>query len=188
VLTNDTLAGGRLSSYGARNGTEQTSFSSASSPTIQGGVVSLSQDGSFTYNPPPTVDDGYGYSRQFTGLDSFAYTIQSGAVSSMTVVNVSVDVPSTGADFTVTSPGHFYAISGLNGENPVLQLKRGKVYTFQISVSPAHPFAILDAPPGTVTNNNITEGTLTFTVPAAAASYRYRCTSHGFGNVIETVP
>jgi hypothetical protein len=43
-----------------------------------------------------------------------------------------------------------------DGENPVLQLKRGKVYTFQISVSPLHPFAILDALPGTVTNNNIT--------------------------------
>jgi plastocyanin len=186
VLTNDTLAGGRIISFGARTGTEQTSFA-ATAPTTQGGVIFLSPDGSFTYSPPPTIDDGYGYARQFTGLDIFAYVIRSGSVSSTAMVHVTVEVPPTGADFVVTSPGHYYAISGLSGENPVLELKRGRTYTFQIN-TPGHPFAILDAPGGSVTNNNITQGTLTFAVPAGAGSYRYRCTTHAFGNVINTVP
>jgi plastocyanin len=187
VLTNDTLAGGRIVSYGARNGTEQTALS-MSAPTSQGGVITISADGSFSYNTPPTIDDGYGYSLKFAGLDTFFYVIQSGSVKSTAVVNVAVEEPPTDADYAVTSPGHFYAISSRSGENPVLELKRGQTYSFQINVSPAHPFAILDAPPGTVTNNNITSGRLTFSVPAGAGTYRYRCSSHGFGNVINTVP
>ena len=187
VLMNDTLAGGRIASFGARSGNEHTSLGSTTA-TAQGGTIGLNQDGGFTYSPPPTVDDGYGYSRAFTGLDSFLYMIQRGSVFSTALVNVSVEIPSTGADFQVTSPGHYYAISGRPGENPVLELKRGVTYTFEISVSPVHPFAILDAPAGSVANNNITEGTLTFAVPLTAQNYRYRCTTHGFGNVINTVP
>ena len=187
VLTNDTLAGGRIASYGGRTGSEQTTLA-ASAATAQGGSISLSPDGSFTYTPPPTLDDGYGYMRPFLGGDSFLYMIQREAVFATAMVNVAVEVPAGDADFVVTTPGHYYAISGLTGENPVLQLKRGKTYKFEISVSPVHPFAILDAPPGSVTNNNITQGTLTFTVPMTAENYRYRCTTHGFGNGIMTVP
>jgi hypothetical protein len=187
VLTNDTLAGGSIVGFGPRNGTEQTILG-ATSATSSGGVISLGPDGSFLYNPPPTTDDGYGNSRPFLGLDTFSYTIQSGPLSSMAVVNVAVEVPLGEADFVITTPGHYYAISSLTGENPVLRLERGRSYLFQISASPAHPFAILDAPPGNVVNNNITSGTLTFTVPPDARNYRYRCTTHGFGNVTETEP
>ena len=185
VLTNDTLAGGRIVSFGPRTGAEQTSLSTGA-PTIQGGVINLHADGSFDYEPPPTVDDGYGYSRAFRGLDAFQYVIQSGTAISSAAVNITVEDRPTGADFVVTTPGHYYAISGLSGENPALQLQRGRTYTFQIAADPSHPFAILDAPPGTVVNNNITSGTITFTVPATAQNYRYRCTTHGFGNVINT--
>lgn len=187
VLTNDTLAGGRIASFGPKSGTEQTSLT-ATSPTDQGGTISLTQDGSFTYTPPPTLDDGYGNSRSFLGLDSFYYRIQRESVFSTAFVRVSVEVPSAGADYVVTTPGHYYSISGLSGENPVLQLRRGQTYKFLISATPEHPFAILDAPAGSVTNNNITEGIVTVTVPLTAQSYRYRCTTHGFGNVINTVP
>jgi hypothetical protein len=187
VLTNDTLGGGRITGFGARNGTEQTSLG-GTSPTAQGGEISLSQDGGFTYTPPPTVDDGYGYARPFVGLDTFVYTIQLDSVVSKGSVAVTVQNASSDADYVVTSPGHYYAISGLSGENPVLTLTRGRTYVFEISAAPIHPFAILDAPEGSVSNNNITEGTLTFTVPLTATSYRYRCTTHGFGNVINTVP
>jgi hypothetical protein len=38
-----------------------------------------------------------------------------------------------------------------------------------------------------VINNNISSGTITFNVPAAAANYMYRCSIHGFGNTIITV-
>jgi hypothetical protein len=187
ILTNDTLAGARIASFGAATGTEQTSIPGSSS-TAQGGTINLNPDGSFTYRPPETIDDGYGYPRPYLGLDSFLYMIQRDSVLSTALVNVAVEPPGTGADYVFTTPGHYYAISGLSGENPVLELKRGKTYKFQISVSPIHPFAILDAPPGSVTNNNITQGTLTFVVPLTAQNYRYRCTTHGFGNVINTVP
>ena len=187
VLTNDSVIGGRITGFGPRNGNEQTLIG-ASSGTNAGGVISLSADGSFLYTPPPTTDDGYGNSRPFLGVDTFHYTIQSGSVTSAAMVNITVEIPLGDADFVVSTPGHYYAISGLTGENPVLQLKRGQTYRFQVSASPAHPFAILDAPPGNVVNNNITSGTLSFNVPLDARSYRYRCTTHGFGNVIETVP
>jgi hypothetical protein len=186
VLTNDTLAGGRIVSFGATSGTEETVPGSAA--TARGGVIRLGQDGSFTYTPPPTVYDGYGLPLPFTGPDRFLYRIQRDTVFSTAPVNVSVELPPSGADYVITTPGHYYAISGLSGENPALQLTRGRTYTFQINASPVHPFAILDAPPGSVTNNNITQGTLTFAVPLTAASYRYRCTTHLFGNVITTVP
>lgn len=187
VLTNDTLAGGRIVSFGPTTGTEQTSLVTTTR-TARDGTIGLRQDGSFSYSPPPGYDDGYGGSRPFIGSDSFRYVLRSESGTATAVVHITVDIPAPDADFVVTTPGHYYAISGLSGENPVLQLTRGKTYRFRISVAGAHPFAILDAPPGTVTNNNITEGTLTFTVPLSAQSYRYRCTTHDFGNVIRTVP
>ena len=187
VLTNDSLAGARIASFGPRSGEEQATLG-ATAATAQGGLVSLNADGSFTYTPPPSVDDGYGYQRPYLGLDGFSYVIRSGASSSTGAVNVAVEIGSGNADFVVTTPGHYYAISGQTGENPVLVLTRGKTYTFQISASGSHPFAILDAPAGSLTNNNITQGVLTFAVPMTAQNYRYRCTTHGFGNVINTVP
>lgn len=187
VLTNDTLAGGRIVSFGPTTGTEQTSLVTTTR-TVRDGTIALRQDGSFTYTPPPGYDDGYGGSRPFIGSDSFRYVIRSESGSSTAAVTIDVDIQTGGADFVVTTPGHYYAISGLPGENPVLQLTRGKTYKFRILAAGAHPFAILDAPPGSVTNNNITDGTLTFAVPLSAQSYRYRCTTHDFGNVIQTVP
>lgn len=187
VLTNDTLAGGRIVSFGATTGNEQSSLTT-STATARGGTITLRQDGSFTYGTPPAYDDGYGGGRPFLGTDSFRYVIRTETATLTARVNIDVDVRSTDADYVVTTPGHFYAISGLPGENPVLQLTPGRTYRFRISVASVHPFAILDAPPGSVTNNNITEGTLTFAVPADTQNYRYRCTTHEFGNVIQTVP
>jgi hypothetical protein len=90
------------------------------------------------------------------------------------------------ADFNVTSPGSSYTING-GANNPVLTLFRGETYTFAITTSLSHPFSIT-SPPGTTTNNNITSGTITFRVPTNAANYSYRCSIHGFGNTIVTVP
>ena len=90
VLANDTLAGGRIVSFGPKTGTEQTSLAQTA-PTSQGGTVSLAQDGSFLYVPPPPDDDGYGYSRPFSGVDTFAYVIQNGSASSTGMVAVTVD-------------------------------------------------------------------------------------------------
>ena len=87
------------------------------------------------------------------------------------------------ADFTVTSPGFFYAING-NEPNPTLTLVRGRTYTFAVNSSSVHPFEILS--PG-VQNNNIAQGTITYTVPTIASNYNYICSIHGFGAQILTV-
>jgi hypothetical protein len=90
------------------------------------------------------------------------------------------------ADFNVISPGSFYSINGMS-PNPVLTLVRGETYTFAISTASNHPFQIV-SPAGTTTNNNISSGTITFRVPTNAANYRYRCSVHGFGAQIVTIP
>ncbi len=87
------------------------------------------------------------------------------------------------ADFAVTSPGFFYAIN-TNQPNPTLTLVRGRTYTFAINTSFDHPFFINS--PG-VQNNNITQGTITYTVPTVASNYNYFCSIHGFGAQILTV-
>ena len=87
------------------------------------------------------------------------------------------------ADFTVTSPGFFYAING-NQPNPTLTLVRGQTYTFAINTDSVHPFKILS--PGVV-NNNISQGTITYTVPTVASNYNYICSVHFFGAQIITV-
>jgi hypothetical protein len=87
------------------------------------------------------------------------------------------------ADFTVTSPGFFYAING-NQPNPTLTLVRGQTYTFAVNSGPTHPFLINS--PG-VLNNNISQGTITYTVPAAVSNYTYICSIHAFGAQIITV-
>jgi len=87
------------------------------------------------------------------------------------------------ADFTVTSPGFFYDING-NNPNPTVTLVRGQTYTFLVNSSSVHPFEILS--PGVV-NNNISQGTITYTVPTVASNYTYICSIHGFGGQIITV-
>jgi hypothetical protein len=88
------------------------------------------------------------------------------------------------ADFAVTSPGFFYAING-NSPNPTLTLVRGRTYTFAVSAASDHPFFINS--PG-VQNNNVFNGTITYTVPNVASNYIYFCSVHGFGAQIVTVP
>ena len=87
------------------------------------------------------------------------------------------------ADFSVTSPGYYYSINS-KGPNPTLTLVRGKTYTFAINSSAIHPFEIQSSG---VSNNNINQGTLTFTVPNVASNYHYICSIHEFGGVIQTV-
>jgi hypothetical protein len=87
------------------------------------------------------------------------------------------------ADFTITSPGFFYSING-TGPNPTLTLVRGKTYTFAVNAALSHPFLINS--PGVV-NNNVSSGTITYTVPTLASNYTYICSIHGFGGKILTI-
>jgi hypothetical protein len=81
------------------------------------------------------------------------------------------------ADFTVTTPGGQFAFQ-INGVNsPALTLVRGRTYTFAVSTTPGfHPFRIRSTG---VVNNNISSGTMTYTVPLDNANYTYDCTVHG---------
>ena len=91
------------------------------------------------------------------------------------------------ADFSVTTPGGAFAYT-INGEspNPTLVLVRGQTYTFAVSSSSIHPFQITGAPPGSLTGNNTSSGTITFTVPTAEVNYGYECSIHHFGGTIIT--
>lgn len=94
------------------------------------------------------------------------------------------------ADFTVTSPGAYYRINGMQ-QNPTLTLVRGQTYTFDVNTLPGpfgHPFQIL-SPVGTTSNNNISSGTITFRVPTNAVNYSYQCSVHTYitGQIL-TVP
>ncbi|MDB6132276.1 MAG: hypothetical protein JWM59_519 [Verrucomicrobiales bacterium] len=92
------------------------------------------------------------------------------------------------ADFIVTATGgeSDYTINGAGG-SPVLTLVRGRTYTFDITACTCHPLRIDGAPAGSVINNNISNGRLTFNVPLAEADYTYVCSIHFFGNAIHTV-
>jgi len=100
--------------------------------------------------------------------------------------------PPPPADFNVTSPGFFFAINGQE-PNPALTLTRGSNYTFAISTDPSHPFQIVSDLGGTsyddgVVNNNISSGTLTFSVPQNAPdTLFYICSIHFFSGTIRIV-
>jgi len=101
-----------------------------------------------------------------------------GAVCSFITVG-----PAFAADFSVTSPGSSYSING-QGPNPTLTLVRGRTYTFAVNTAFNHPFRINSTG---ATNNNISSGTITYTVPTNAANYAYQCSVHGFGGNINTI-
>lgn len=138
------------------------------------GTLALNADGSFTYAAGSSA-----------ASDSFTYKATNGLRESVPVT-VTVSVTAAAFDFEVTTPnGQFaFKFAGIAQGNPELTLQRGRTYRFRIDTSPGHPFSILGAPEGTVTNNGINVGTLTFVVPNAAATYEYKCLPHDFGNTI----
>ena len=78
-------------------------------------------------------------------------------------------------------------------DNPVLYLRRGETYVFDVNAS-THPFEIRVSSGGAaystgVTNNSVDVGIITFKVPMSApATLYYQCTVHsGMGAVINIV-
>ena len=120
------------------------------------------------------------------------------------VSNYSGSITSAPASLTVRRPPDFnvititptyqatqFAINGQQG-NPTLTLMRGRTYMFSIATGSTHPFEIVTSggvPYNTgVSNNNISSGTLTFTVPETAPNtLRYICSVHFFGGTINIV-
>jgi VCBS repeat-containing protein len=177
VLKNDTLNGAAITSFGQSTGLEQATLG-ASTATAHG-TVTLNADGSFSYTPSST----------FAGNDSFKYVLSNGGTSKGAVT---ITVQSPPVDFHVTTSGFHYRFAEFPGvDDPVLSLQRGHSYVISISTSSIHPLQILSTPsqqpaPG-VTNNDEFNGLIFFTVPSTG-TFRYHCSNHDFGNVINTTP
>jgi hypothetical protein len=109
-------------------------------------------------------------------------------------IGYTVGDPPPAPDFTVTSPGFYYNINAQE-PNPELTLTRGSNYIFEISTDASHPFQIASGPnfgdpaySNGVSNNNISSGRISFTVPMDAPdSLYYVCSFHFFGNVIHII-
>ena len=106
-------------------------------------------------------------------------------------INNQIAQPHVGiaASFNVTGNGSDYIIGntadymGADNSDPVLYLSRGLTYTFVVN-APNHPFRICATQFGPplvtgVTNNDASNGTITFKVPMdAPANLFYYCTIH----------
>jgi hypothetical protein len=82
ALSNDSVIGASVVSYGATTGNEQTSVGIAT-PTASGGSISIQANGGFTYVPL----------NAFQGTDIFKYKIQNGKGSSTATVIITVGHP-----------------------------------------------------------------------------------------------
>ncbi|HYH10594.1 MAG TPA: Ig-like domain-containing protein [Thermoanaerobaculia bacterium] len=85
VLANDTTSLATIASYGV-NGTEQTGIGSAAA-TAKGGSIVISASGAIAYTPPPN----------FSGADTFRYTLANYAGSTNAVVTITSYVTPTAA-------------------------------------------------------------------------------------------
>ncbi|HVG08674.1 MAG TPA: Ig-like domain-containing protein, partial [Thermoanaerobaculia bacterium] len=94
VISNDTLNGGSILSYGASTGGEQTTIGAAT-PTSAGGSIVLNADGSFAYSPPAGA----------IGIDdTFKYILQNPGGTSTATVTIGVGKASQTISFTSTAP------------------------------------------------------------------------------------
>lgn len=114
-------------------------------------------------------------------VDNYVPVTESSIEASLTVLNNGI------SDFIIS-----------NKNDPIITLERGKTYEFDVN-SPSNPFWIKtsqmtgtgDAYSNGVTNNGITSGKLTFTVPSDAPSVLYyNCQIHtemtGKINIVDT--
>jgi Big-like domain-containing protein len=113
-----------ITSYGV-NGNEQNTIGNAT-PTAQAGSVSVNADGSFTYNPPAN----------FTGSDTFHYTLTNTTGSSIGLVTIAVSdrilfVNGAGGNCKPATPCTFATADALvapTGKDLVFVLSSGSPY------------------------------------------------------------
>jgi hypothetical protein len=126
---------------------------------------------------------------------AIGYTGSQGPQGASTEIKGSVateaDLPGNGRTFVFQSPGFYYNIDGISGENPQITLVRGRTYVFNFeSVTSTHPIALRIAAgnivpvPGT-TGNDPQNGVfgpgaiVTYVVPLdAQSSIVYQCVNH----------
>jgi len=186
------------------------------------GTANLSYDNStgvFTYTPPNVpstlldlgISDGTnGQVLSTDGSGNFSF-IDVSSVSGLDNV-VEDTTPQLGGDLDVNGNSILHTLDVTNNgtsaytfsdagnhwfpsaeDNPVLYLRRGETYVFDMNAS-GHPFEIRDSAGGTayntgVTNNGSETGQVEFKVPMSAPStLYYQCTVHSvMGNTINIV-
>ena len=121
VLPNDTLRGATITSYGASTGSEQTAIGTAT-PTAQGGSVILNAAGGFTFTPKAN----------FSGNDTFKYTLTNAGGASTATVTIYVDVLPT-----VTSTVPANSATGISLSTPI-------TLNFSEAISTFNTFTVTD--------------------------------------------
>ena len=103
-----------------------------------------------------------------------------GATGPAGIIAASFNVTGNGSDYIIGNTADYM---GADNSDPVLYLSRGLTYTFVVN-APGHPFRICATQFGPplvtgVTNNDASNGTITFKVPMdAPANLFYYCTIH----------
>jgi hypothetical protein len=189
---------------------------------LTAGTANLSYDnttGVFTYTPPAVPDtildfgisDGTsGQVLSTDGSGNFSFVDVSSVAGLDNVVEDST--PQLGGDLDVNGNSILHTFGVVNNgtsaytfsdagnhwfptseDNPVLYLRRGETYVFDVNAS-GHPFEIRVSDGGSayttgVTNNAAEVGQVEFKVPMSAPStLYYQCTVHsGMGNTINIV-
>ena len=150
VLKNDTLNGATIASFGASTGNEQTTLGTATL-TAQGGSVTLNADGSFTFTPKAN----------FSGNDTFKYTLTNAGGSSTATATIYVDVLPT-----VTSTVPANSATGVS-------LSASITINFSETISTFNAFTVTDTTASTSVpfTQSPTDGnsTSTFTLTPTAA-------------------
>ena len=134
----------------------------------------------------PSVHGAANYFLRNDGLGNLTWAPLSSPKPVLKVFNVTPDAFSAWA---IDNPVDYQSGSNLN---PGLVLYRGFTYEFNIN-APGHPFRIATSNGGPpynvgVTNNDLTNGIITFTVPMDAPStLHYYCTIHAIMNGVITI-
>ena len=173
IATYATSAG--IATYATSSGIATYATSAGISTNVSGGtasVTSLSVSGISTLG---TLQISSGIVTATSGIVTY-YGDASNTVSGRWILgaDASSHYTFTGIGFTQTT------------NDPTLYLKRGEVYQF-VNTMGAHPFRIQSTVNGStgtqyndgITNNDVSNGTLTWIVPYSAPDYLYyQCTAH----------
>lgn len=130
-------------------------------------------------------------SETFSNTDTTLMTASAIESRYSKIINTFTVTASGSSNYTFAQDDRFFTT---DKSDPVLYLRRGETYHFNVSTGGAHPFEIRVSNGGSaystgVTNNAEGNGTVEFTVPMdAPTTLYYQCTIHsGMGNTINIV-
>jgi VCBS repeat-containing protein len=155
VLTNDTLNGATITSFGV-NGTEQTALGQPA-PTMSGGTIILNANGSFSYTPPATS----------TLNDAFHYVLTNANGSSTATVTFIVALKC--ASFSI-NPITLAAGAAGTAYAPVTFARTGGVAPFTWALTGTLPAGMALSSAGVLSGTPAQTGTYNLTVTVTDAN------------------